>query len=286
MFVPSSTDPARPTRRDLLRWGAAASLGAGALSAADLIPASAAPGGSGIRIALESDPPNMDPHRSTAAVDRQVYQNLYDKLVDTDENLRIVPMLATSWTVSPDGKTYTFKLQQGVKFHDGTPFNAQAVKYNFDRMRDPKFPSTRRSELGPVIGAEAVDAYTVRVTLERPYSPLMYVLTDRAGMMVSPAAAQKDGLNFALHPVGTGPFRFTGIPPYWARARPNSAASPTGRSSTTTPGSPASSRATPTSSTRRRCRRSRRSRKRPRRAAPGSASSRKGRSPTTGSGST
>jgi peptide/nickel transport system substrate-binding protein len=160
-----------------------------------------------------------------------VFQSLYDKLVDTDENLKIVPMLAASWTVSPDGKTYTFNLQQGVKFHDGTPFNAQAAKYNFDRMRDPKFPSARRSELGPVTAAEAVDSSTLRLTLERPFSPLMYVLTDRAGMMVSPAAAEKDGLNYALHPVGTGPFRFVEKVPqdhitlernsdYWVKGQP------------------------------------------------------------------
>ena len=228
----SSKRAARLTRRDLLRWGAAASVGAGAFNVVDLTRAYAAPSvGATIRVALESDPPNLDPHRSTAAVDRQVFQNLYDKLVDTDENLKIVPMLAASWNVSPDGKTYTFNLQQGVKFHDGTPFNAQAAKYNFDRMRDPKFPSARRSELGPVTAAEAVDSSTLRLTLERPFSPLMYVLTDRAGMMVSPAAAEKDGLNFALHPVGTGPFRFVEKVPqdhitlernsdYWVKGQP------------------------------------------------------------------
>ncbi len=190
------------------RWGAlllAGALVAGVLGAAS---AQGARRGGTLRAGLDSDPPNMDPHRSTAAVDRQVFQNLYDKLVDTDQNLAIVPMLATSWTVSPDGRTVTLKLRQGVKFQDGTPFGAEAVKYNFDRMRDPKFPSARRSEIRPVTDVVVVDPSTVQIKLERPYSPLLYVLTDRAGMMVSPAAAQKEGVNFALHPVGTGPFSF------------------------------------------------------------------------------
>jgi peptide/nickel transport system substrate-binding protein len=164
--------------------------------------------GGTLRAALDGDPPTMDPHRSGSLVDRHVYQSLYDKLVDTDQNLKIVPMLATSWTVSPDGKTITFKLRQDVKFQDGTPFNAEAVRYNFERMQDPKFPSIRRSEIGPIQKVTAADAYTVQIALEQPYSPLLYVLTDRAGMMLSPAAAQREGLNFSQHPVGTGPYRF------------------------------------------------------------------------------
>ena len=161
-----------------------------------------------LRAALDGDPPTMDPHRSGSVVDRHVYQSLYDKLVDTDQGLKIVPMLATSWSVSRDGKTVTFKLRQDVKFHDGTPFNAEAVRSNFERMLDPKFPSVRRSEIGPIQKVTAVDPYTVQIALEKPFSPLLYVLTDRAGMMLSPAATQKEGLNFSLHPVGTGPYRF------------------------------------------------------------------------------
>ncbi len=213
------------------RWGAlllAFVMVAGTLAAAS---AQGARRGGTLRAGLEADPPNLDPHRSTAAVDRQVFQSLYDKLVDTDENLAIVPMLATSWSVSPDGKTMTFKLRQGVKFQDGTPFNAEAVKYNFDRMRDPKFPSARRSELGPIANVVAPDPSTVQIVLEKPYSPLLYVLTDRAGMMVSPAAAQKEGVNFALHPVGAGPFSFVEKipqdhvtlqrnPDYWNKGQP------------------------------------------------------------------
>jgi len=187
--------------------------------------------GGTLRAGLDADPPTLDPHLSGSAVDRQVYQNLYDKLVDTDANLAIVPMLATSWTISPDGKTVTFKLRQGVKFSDGTPFNADAVKYNFERMLDPKFPSVRRSEIRPVTAVTAPDPSTVAISLEQPYSPLLYVLTDRAGMMVSPAAARAAGTNFAQHPVGTGPFVFVDrvpqdhitlrrSPDYWVKGEP------------------------------------------------------------------
>ena len=186
--------------------------------------------GGTLRAALDGDPPTMDPHRSGSLVDRHVYQSLYDKLVDTDQNLKVVPMLATSWTIGPDGKTVTFKLRQDVKFHDGTPFGAEAVKYNFERMLDPKFPSVRRSEIGPILRVTAVDPSTVQIALERPFSPLLYVLTDRAGMMLSPAAAQKEGLNFSQHPVGTGPYRFVEqvvndhitlerVPDHWQRGQ-------------------------------------------------------------------
>ena len=179
--------------------------------ASDLVPGAWAQNGrrgGTLRAGLDADPPNLDPHRSSAAVDRQVFQSLFDKLVDTDTNLKVIPMLATSWSISSDGTVYTLKLQQGVQFHDGTPFNAQAVVYNFNRMADPKFPSARRSEIGPITSVTASDPYTVEIKLERPYSPLLYVLTDRAGMMVSPTAAQKAGLDFPQHPVGTGAFSF------------------------------------------------------------------------------
>ncbi len=212
-------------------WGAV--LLAVVMAAGVLATASAQGGrrGGTLRVGLDADPPNLDPHRSTAAVDRQVYQNLYDKLMDTDDSLTIIPMLASSWTISKDGKTVTLKLRQGVKFHDGTPLNAEAVRYNIERMQDPKFPSARRSEVRPIQKVAVTDPYTVQLSLEKPYSPLLYVLTDRAGMIVSPAAAQKEGINFALHPVGTGPFSFVEKipqdhttlqrnPEYWNKGEP------------------------------------------------------------------
>lgn len=160
-----------------------------------------------VTVGLDADPPNLDPVFSSALVDRQVLNQIYDKLLDIDQDLKIVPMLATSWSVGNNGTVYTFKLRQGVKFHDGTDFDAEAVKFNLDRALTAE-GSRRKGELAPVKEVQVVDKYTVRVVLKDAFSPFLYVLTDRAGMMVSPAAAKRYGQDLANNPVGTGPFRF------------------------------------------------------------------------------
>src|SRR5207245_7702323 len=168
-------------KRSLVTFVALLVLVAAAVSTA------APPRGGMLRVGLNADPPNMDPHQSTAAVDRQVFQNLYDKLVDINQNLEIVPMLATSWQITDGGRTYTFKLRQGVVFHDGTPFNADAVKFNFERMLDKSFGSPRFNEISLVTSVTAVDSYTLRLTLEKPYSPFLDALRDRAAIGAWPS---------------------------------------------------------------------------------------------------
>jgi peptide/nickel transport system substrate-binding protein len=115
-------------------------------------------------------------------------------------------MLATEWDMSDDGLTYTFTLREGVKFHDGTDLNADAVKFSLERGLTEASP--RRGELAAVETIEAVDPTTVRVTLKEPYAPFLSVLTDRASMIVSPTAAQEAGEDFVSRPIGSGPFKF------------------------------------------------------------------------------
>src|SRR5438477_2195682 len=142
-----------------------------------------------LRVGLDEDPVVLDPAQSGNLGERQVFAALCDKLVDISSTGQIVPKLATSWELGPDSKSITLKLRQGVKFQDGEPFNAAAVKFNIERhLTLPG--SNRKAEISAVTGVEIVDDHTVKLVLSQPFAPLLAALTDRAGMMVSPKAAQ------------------------------------------------------------------------------------------------
>jgi peptide/nickel transport system substrate-binding protein len=160
-----------------------------------------------LRIGLAEDPDILDPTMARTFVGRIVFAGLCDKLFDLDEKLNIVPQLATSHKWSADNKSLEIKLRDGVTFHDGEKLDAAAVKYNLERHKNMK-GSSRRGELAVVSSVDAVDASTVRINLAAPFAPLLAVLTDRAGMMVSPKAAEAAGEKFGAKPVCSGPFRF------------------------------------------------------------------------------
>ena len=160
-----------------------------------------------LRVGLAEDPDVLDPTLARSFVGRVVFASLCDKLFNIDEKLNIVPQLATGYQWSPDNKALTLKLRQGVTFHDGEKFDAAAVKFNIERHKTMA-GSNRRGELAPVTSVDVVDPATVRLNLSAPFSPLLAQLTDRAGMMVSPKAAQAEGDKFGAKPVCSGPFRF------------------------------------------------------------------------------
>ena len=162
-----------------------------------------------------AEPKSLDPAVDTAVNDFRILLNVYDGLVRyKDGTLEPEPGLAKSWTISSDGKTYTFKLRENVKFQDGTPFNAEAVKFNFDRMLDKDSPYY---DTGPfplafffstVDKVKVVDDLTVEFDLKEPYAPFLSNLAYPTGLIVSPAAVKKYGKDFGRHPVGTGAYAF------------------------------------------------------------------------------
>jgi len=166
------------------------------------------------------DGDSMDSPVSTNGETYEVTTQIFNLLVRAvPGKTDIEPDLATSWSVSPDGLTWTFKLRQGVTFHDGTPFNAEAVKTNFDRwaFKDNPYHEVKGGEYeywGDFMAdsykeSKVVDPYTVQLILKQPNSPLLQNLTIIAFQMTSPASLkQYGGTGVGTHPVGTGPFKF------------------------------------------------------------------------------
>jgi peptide/nickel transport system substrate-binding protein len=186
-------------------------LGLGAMAP----PALGQPAGT-LVVGLVAEPVNLDPAQVTDLNSNRVGRRIVETLVTfPDESTQVVPGLAESWTVSKDGLRYTFKLRQGVRFHDGSPFNAEAVKDSIERQINPEHPFHKLGKypfanyfFGNVKAVEVVDPSTVEFVLKEPRASFLAVLTAGAASIVSPTAVKKFGADYALQPVGTGPFKF------------------------------------------------------------------------------
>lgn len=158
-----------------------------------------------------------DPRVTQSRHEYQVIVNVFDQLIASDANSKLYPGLAESWVVAPDARSITLKLRQGVTFHDGTPFDAEAVKFTFDTIVDPKLASqTAVDQLGPYASSDILGPYEIRINYKRPFGAAAPSLAENTLSPVSPTAVRKlgDG-GFASAPVGAGPFRFVS----WERGR-------------------------------------------------------------------
>ena len=173
------------------------------LLAASLTPAAAAKTSLALGMAIE--PSGLDPTIAAPVAIREVtWVNLYEGLVRVDRNGRVQPLLAKSWEISPDGLTYRFSLQQGVKFHDGSAFNSADVKFAFDRARAPNSTNAQKQIFAPIDSIETPDPATVVIKLKEPSGNFLYFMGWGDAVIVAPETAE----NNKASPVGTGPFKF------------------------------------------------------------------------------
>lgn len=153
-------------------------------------------------------PRSLDPNVWTGGSDNDVMRQIFDPLIWSVAPGEFIPGLAESWEVSEDALVYTFNLRQDVTFHDGSPFNAESVKFTFDRIVDPETRSLQAGNLGPYDRTEVIDEYTVAVYFTEPFAPFLTNISSTSLSPASPTAVERLGEDYALSPVGTGPFMF------------------------------------------------------------------------------
>ena len=188
----------KPLLRSLTAVALAALAAGPALAAKDVV------------FAVASTFTTTDPYDANDTLSQAMAKSFYEGLFGFDKDMKLIPVLAESYTVSPDGLVYTIKLRHGVKFHDGTDFKADAVKVSLERVLNPENHLKRYGLYNNNIAkVDAVDDYTARITLKTPFSPFINQLAHPSTVMISPAALSKWGnKDIAFHPVGTGPFKF------------------------------------------------------------------------------
>src|SRR5690349_14644773 len=169
--------------------------------------------GDTLKVAIGIDPDTLDPAGQTTTTASQIVDMMAETLVTVDEKGALKPLLATKWDPSADGLSYTFTLRQGVKFQDGTPFNAQAVKFSLDRLLDPKTFKAQPAILGGKTGidhTDVVDDSHVRVTLKTKLAPFVSAMTMTNAAIISPASVSvaPNKPEVITQPVGTGPYKF------------------------------------------------------------------------------
>ncbi len=178
-------------------------LAAGILSSLTAIPAWAA---KDAVIAVGSNFTTLDPYDANDTLSQAVAKSFYQGLFGFDKEMKRINVLAESFDASKDGLTYTIKLRSGIKFQDGTDFNAEAVKVNLDRARNPDNNLKRYNLFKSVATTEVIDPTTVKITLKQPFSAFINTLASPAAAMISPTALKKYGKEIGFHPVGTGPY--------------------------------------------------------------------------------
>ncbi|WP_455814469.1 glutathione ABC transporter substrate-binding protein GsiB [Pseudomonas graminis] len=180
-------------------------LTAGLLGSVVALPAWAA---KDVTIAVASNFTTLDPYDANDTLSQAVAKSFYQGLFGFDKEMKLENVLADSYQASPDGLSYTIKLKTGVKFQDGTPFNAEAVKANLDRASNPDNHLKRYNLFKTVASTEVVDDSTVKITLKQPFSAFINTLASPVAAMISPDALKKYGKDIGFHPVGTGPYEF------------------------------------------------------------------------------